>query len=436
MVRWGNLVYRNLYCGESVELFRSRIRLLEVVAHRAWVEVNGRRAWLSVARRSPDTVLGGVRLFLADTRPLAELEAALPRSPHRLLHGDALVGIAPAGEPLLDPERFEFPIAPIEGFRWTAEEDTGIFSLTSTHGSYPGVDIDLSEVARSRPWAVAAEESQVAAVFEVGERTRFAYLALESREDPGIFLIYGGLNRHTVRVKPGQRVQRGEPLAEVQTRTYWPRLFLTVWTGERPPQSQEELHLGVLNAFPALWELAHGPSPTPRRWFSGLFPFERFRFFGGNRRRLHAYTPVTGYGWLLGDWNPLQRLEGSMQYEWRQSLLLERRMYRWLPSPLENPEREYRFRIAVGSPGRYWVQVIVGDRRTPTSQRVRVGEAEWGPVSLPQGRFLWSPRLPVSVEGEFLDVQIAFGNELPAAIGELVFYRSCRDGFEPKGEDS
>ncbi|MHC4406813.1 MAG: hypothetical protein ACYTG0_44910 [Planctomycetota bacterium] len=84
-----------------------------------------RRPSLQAGRRPTGlaAIINGVRIFLADTRPVATLttDEKFPLV-HAALTRDALLCSSDPAQPLLDLQRFTFPVSRADGFRWCLAE--------------------------------------------------------------------------------------------------------------------------------------------------------------------------------------------------------------------------------------------------------------------------------------------------------------------------
>jgi hypothetical protein len=73
------------------------------------MEVNGELIKLQMARRVLPTICNGVRVYLCDTRAMADYTGARHKTFRNGLTKDAMICLSDPAKPLLDPERICVP---------------------------------------------------------------------------------------------------------------------------------------------------------------------------------------------------------------------------------------------------------------------------------------------------------------------------------------
>jgi murein DD-endopeptidase MepM/ murein hydrolase activator NlpD len=168
--------------------------------------------------------------------------ASPPADPaRRLLAGRArpvLTGVAPAG----------FPVAMSQPVRdATTSSHFGLRSdpITGHRASHPGVDL-------AAPGGAAIEASAAGVVLAAGPRGGYG-LAVEIDHGSGITTLYAHASQ--LLVEPGQRVERGEPVALLGDtgRSTGPHLHFEVRSGGRPVDPER-----ALSAYRSRVEDPHG----------------------------------------------------------------------------------------------------------------------------------------------------------------------------------
>jgi hypothetical protein len=424
---FGNAVFVDLAAGESWEYQGKQVTLVSIEGSFSTIEVDGARKRLIVARRALPEVVGGVRVFVADNRSVRRIttDAAWPQA-HGATTRDALVCLSDPAKPLLDPERFTFPVSRSDGFQWTMEENSHSYAYLLPTRSHEGIDVDMHD-ARGRDVhaLVAIEAGTVRWVDTSNSDPNQACILLESAVDPGTYYVYQHLNRRRVLVRAGQTVAKGEPLGYVWGDRRWGHLhFSVVGYGAEPAYKTRYRHL--LNVFPMLCELWQGDlSPRPKTWARGRFVFDRPYWTGGNFKRLSGYDGVVGYGWLLDPWcaaRMVERMPGS-ETQNPQNARLAKVLHQGTPAEAANPKDHYDFEVAVED-GEYVVSARVGDRLSPSWQRVQFESLDAGTYRLDAGRFAWTPEKTVRVADGKLTVRIHLKDRSTrAGLSQLDFQR-------------
>lgn len=423
-VRWGNMLYVNLNVGESFVYEDKTVKLEDVQNATCLVRVDGEAARLTVARRALPTVVGGVRVFLANNRAVADLTEDRRSLLYSTLTGDALLCLSNPDGPLLDPTRHTFPIDRGDGYDWPMASDSHMFSYLYEKRAHEGIDLDLHEARGCERHAiVAVEAGTIRWIDTTHTDAHQACLLLESEAQPGLYYIYQHLNEAKLLVASGEHVAMGQGLGYIWGDMVWGHLHFAI-SGSGPlPTSHADVYAYELNAYPALYELWHGDlAPHPRVWHSGHFLFDRYRAGTGNAKRLNAYADCVGYGWCLGDWNPTEKVESAYPNDWGTNARLRKTLFEGLPAEATNPDDHYCFEVNV-APGTYEVRALVGDGAHATCQHLSfngIGAGEW---CCEANAFSWTPAVRVPCEDGTLIVRIDLDGDIPAGLAELVFAR-------------
>lgn len=431
---WGNAVYVDLAVGESYHYSGKTLRVLGVHGQYCTVEIDGETACLSVARLDLPQVVNGVRVFVSDNRVVADLTPGHPTRPnlHGALGKDALLCLSDPARPLLDPERYAFPVDRSDGYDWIMGENSHMFAYLHEWRSHEGVDLDLHEARSGEKHAlVAIEDGVVRWIDTEHTQPHQACLLLESASDPGIFYTYQHLNAEKLFVQPGQSVRCGQRLAYIWGDDVWGHLHFGI-TGYGPcPKDYTEVYANEINIFPALYELWHGDlQPRQKTWTSAIFLFDHHRAITRNRKALNGYQDFLGYGWLLGDWCPSDQIEAVTHfnrapelYDCSTNARLRKTMFADSPGETTNPDDFYVFEVAV-PPGEYVVRALVGDVEYPSWQHITFEGTDVGEYALEANRFAWTPtaRLPVTDGKLTVRIDIRTDNTV-AGLAELFFVK-------------
>jgi murein DD-endopeptidase MepM/ murein hydrolase activator NlpD len=431
-IQWGNAVYVDLAVGESYHYKDRTVTLLAIEGNSAWIDVEGTRESLVVARRELPKVVAGVRIFLADNRVVATLttDSAFPRT-HGLTTRDALLCLSDASQPLLDPARFTFPISRSDGYEWSMEENGHMFAYMGQFRSHEGMDFNLHDARGLERHALCAIESGTVRWVETKlAKKNEACVLLESDAQPGLYYIYQHLNRAKVHVTSGQKVARGQSIGYIWGDNRWGHFHFAVVARSDAPPVFTHRYENVLNAFPALFELWHGTLEAPARtWREGEFEFARHRWLNGNRQRISSYDNVVGYGWRLGAWCAAGKVEFSSHADKTMPggvALLRKTMHTDTPYPAKNPLDYFDFEVAVEN-GTYAVGAVFGSRDDRTWQRVTFEQTEAGVFALEAGESARTPRKQVTVADGRLTMRVFLKDaETAAGVNTFSFKRVQR----------
>lgn len=430
--RWGNCWYFNLNEGESVHFKNQEIKLLKLHNHFNRLKIGEDTLWLKVSRRTLPTMIGGIRIFVADNKNVKDLTSDSLR--HGLLSKDALICLSDFQEPMLNFNQYIFPVSFSDGFLWGVEEDSHMFSFEADeqrrealgNHSHGGLDIDLHDArGKEMHWLVALENSIVCWVkSDAGDAGKTASVLLESVSQPGIFYLYEYLNSENVIVKEGQQLVRGGPLGTIWGDDTWGHLHFVVLKNDSVPEYSNRCK-NVVNGFPQLYELYFKQSSGYSKRFSkGRLYFGRPRHVNGNQRNLLAFEPYSGKGWSLGKWNPADKLEGVANGT-EGNARLGKVLFEGTPAQCRNPENYYEYQINVRN-GTFRIRAELGDLYLPSWQRVSFEEIDAGEFLLDAGESTWTSERVVNVKDGTLTVRIYIDeeNQKVAGLSQIVFQQA------------
>lgn len=220
------------------------------------VDVNGVQNKLIVARRALPTVVNGIRIFISDNRNVEELttDIASPHA-HDALIKDALLCLSDPLKPLLDSEKFRFPIDRKDGFKWAMSANSHMWGYLGPERSHQGLDINMNEARGKRIHALVAIEDGIVHWKADGD-THQTCLLIESKSS-GVYYIYQHLNRETVFLKGGDQVNKGQFLGYIWGDGRWGHLHFAIKGSKGVPEYKQR-YIALLNCFPQLYELWHG----------------------------------------------------------------------------------------------------------------------------------------------------------------------------------
>lgn len=426
-IQWGNARYYDLAIGGEISFLGKDVRLTDVVNHICCLEIDGQAIRLPVARQSRPAILNGLRIFVSDTRPAANLTR---NEAHPHVHGaltkDALICLSDPSQPLLDPQRFTFPIDRSDGYRWTMDEDSHMFAYLRPDRSHEGIDLDMSRARGRQIDALVAVEDSIVRWMAHGSENE-ACVLLQSIAAPDIYYIYQHLYRDRIQVEDGQELSKGDTIGYIWGDRRWGHLHFSVIShGTAPGYPQR--YQNILNSFPQLYELWHGSMDTAATPVtSGSFRFATPYWINGNRQNLHAYSDAIGYGWRLGEWCPAAKIDTSLpakQMTFGQSAVFSKTMHRQSGIPARSPYDWIDFEIRVEN-GEYRVKAEIGDLFGETKQQVSFEGQDAGSFSLPKGALAWTKENRVSVADGLLTIRLTLATpESSAGIRELYFIKS------------
>lgn len=428
--RFGNVSYYNLNRGDQITFNDTGIELLGTDHHYARIRVDGDTIWLKTARRSPALTMMNVQIFLADSRAVKSL--AGNSLIHGLLRADILLGVAMPHVPLMDPAIFGFPVSYTQGFLWRTLEDTYMFSWQAgaesgspQERSYAGVGIDMRDSrAMKKNMVLAVENGRVIWVESriPGTVEPRAALCIQSESMPGIYYIYEQLHNDGLMVKRGQRVTKGDGLGYAWGEGSWNHLRLGVVFSDSIP-AYASRHNYTLNYYPQLLDLYFGRQPVFSHSFSkGQLYFGRPAHLNGNAKNISGFEEYHGTGWLLGPWNPADKVEWVSTRR-SGNARLRKTLFPGQRAECTNPADYYEFEINVKN-GTYRIRALLGDYLLPSWQKVEFEGVNAGTFKREAGDLVWTNERIVRVNDSKLTVRIYTDGTHVAGISEIVFQQA------------
>lgn len=430
--RWGNGYYYNLDCSDSIIFYNKTIKLLQVKNHFNQITIGNDTLWLKVSRRTPAKISDGIRLFVADNKNVKAITS--DKNVHGLLRKDALICLVNFREPLIDFSQYIFPVSYNDGFVWSTEEDTYMFSFTkddkktgdSGYRSYEGISFDLHDArGLKKHWLLAVENSSVVWVKDnLGENGNQACVMLQSLSQPAIFYLYNHLFTKHVIVKEGRRLKKGEPIGTAWGDKNWGHLQFVVIHSDTVPAFSGRFH-NVVNGFPQLYELYFQEASSYNKTFSkGRIYFGRSRSIKGNQKNVSGWESYAGKGWKFNKWNTTEKTEWVNKGE-KGNARLKKILFENTQAEARNPHNYYEYEINVRN-GTYRIRVEVGDLFLPSWQKVSFEGVNAGKYVLDPGHSDWTPERVVIVKDGKLTVRIniAENNQMVAGLSQIVFQKA------------
>lgn len=428
---WGNASYFNINIGESIIYNDTEIKLIQLENHFNKIKIGNDTLWIKVSRRTLPVQVGKLRIFVADNKNVKTLDP--DKGIHGLMKKDALICISGSDFPLLDPAKYTFPISFSDGFLWSAEEDSYMFSYNhpaetkSKEGSHPGIDFDMHDARGIEKHRVLAIENSTVVWVEnknMDAAGKEAWVLLESESQPGIYYLYKHLNNKKTIVKNGQKLQYGEPVGAIWGDETWGHLTFTVIKSDTIP-SLQNCGKNVINCFPQLFELYFKQSTGFSKNFSkGRIFLGKNRSQNGNQKNAAVFEEYSGRGWLLGKWNLADKVDFASKGS-EGNVRLRKTLFAGSAAVCTNPNNWYDYDINVRN-GVYRIRAKMGDISLPTWQKVAFEGIDAGILSNDAGEFKWTSERVVKVNDGKLTIRIFVDekNEKAAGISEIVFQRA------------
>lgn len=386
-VQWSNATYVDLTLGQTYWYRDKPVRLLSMQSDYCTVEIDGDRRELIVARRTVPRVVGGLRVFVSDNRNVKGLTS--DGDNHGFCRTDAVVCLSDPSQPLLDPNRFGFPVSRQDGYQWSMEEGSHMFAylgLATYKGadyyrSHEGIDLDMHEARGKVLHPLVAVESGT--ILWYRDRAENGVVVVQRSDvESAIHYVYTHLNRDQLWVHEGQHLERGQPLGCIWGDAVWGHLHFAVTAPSQTPKPHTR-YAQLLNTFPQLYELYHGDlKPRPRLWREGTWIFNEAKQFCNNKQRNYAYDQVVGYGWDLGKWCTANSVEPGVR--------LSKTIHRGTPAEATNPNDYFDFVVDV-EPGMYRTRAKVGCHYESSWQQVLFNGVNAHVFHPSAGDFLWTP---------------------------------------------
>ena len=429
---WGNASYFNINIGQNIKFNDTEIKLLKLQNQYNQFKIGEDTVWIKVSRRSLPVIVGNTRIFVADNKNIKAISS--DNKIHGLLKKDVLICLSVNTLQLLDPNKYLFPISFNDGFIWSAEEDSYMFSTANlaemkvkSCNTNTGIDFDLQDARGiEKHWIVAFENSIVIWVEDknLDNAGKEGSVLLESESQPGIFYLYRHLNNKKIEVKKGQELMRGEPIGTIWGDENWGHLSFSVIKSDSVPTLQNCQH-NVVNCFPQLFELYFKQTTSiPKNFSKGRFFFGKASSQNGNQKNAGAYEYYSGKGWDLGKWDTADKVDFIFKNA-DGNVRLGKKLFVGTLAECTNPNNFYDFEINVQN-GVYRIRAKMGDLILPTWQKVSFEGIESGVISNEKAGFIWTSERVVKVNDGKLTVRFFVDppNEKPAGISEIVFQRA------------
>jgi len=429
---WGNASYFNISIGESIVYNDTEIKLIRLENHFNQIKIGDDTVRIKVSRRTLPVEIGNLRFFVADNKNVKALDT--DKGIHGLLKKDALICVSNSGFPMLDPAGYIFPISFSDGFLWSAEEDSYMFSYNNAAetkskepGSHSGIDFDLSDArGNEKHWIVAVENSTVVWIEDknLDKAGKEACVLLESDSQPGIYYLYKHLNNKNIEVKMGQKLQMGEPIGTIWGDEIWGHLTFSVIKSDTIPAIQKQ-NDNAINCFPQIFELYFKQTFAYSKYYSkGRIFFGKNRSQNGNQKNVSAFEEYSGKGWILGKWNTTDKVD-FISKGTEGNVRLRKTLFAGSAAECTNPTNWYEYVINVHN-GVYRIRAKVGDIALSTWQKITFENVEAGVIAKGIGEFVWTSEKVVKVNDGKLNIRIFVdeNNEKPAGISEIVFQKA------------
>ncbi len=430
-IKWGNSSYFNLNIGDSILFNSTPIKLLGLTNHYNKIQVGKDTLWLKVSRRSLPAGINNIRLFVADNRMVKN--STNDKEVHGLLVKDALICVNNMIEKMLDPRQFRFPVSFNDGFLWSVEEDSYMFSYlgkrdsegTKYFRSYEGIGIDLNDAKGiEKHWIVAMENSTVVWIEDknLDEMDKEACVLLQSDSNPGIYYLYNHLFNSTIEVRKGQKLVSGQLLGTAWGDENWGHLQLLVIKSDTVPTYENRFH-NSLNFFPQLYELYFQHAYSTAKLFTrGRIEFGKAIY--QNRKNTSAFEVYAGKGWELGSWNIADKVEYVVKGN-EGNVRLRKVLFDGSDARSVNPDNYYDYTLNVKS-GVYRIRAKVGDLYLSSWQKVEFDGIAAETYSLDAGEQKWTSERVVKVTDNKLTIRIYIDkeNKKVAGLSEIVFQRA------------
>jgi len=429
---WGNASYFNMNVGETIFYNDVEVKLIRVKNHFNQIKIGNDTIRVKVSRRTPLVTAGYLNVFVADNKNVKAL--ASEKQVHGLLKKDALICISNYDIPLLEPNNYQFPVSFNNGFMWSAEEDSYMFSYISSterklkgNTSNEGIDFDLHDARGiEKHWVVAIENSTVIWVEDNNQDKagKEACVLLESSSQPGIFYVYKHLNNKKTVVKKGQKLVSGEPIGTIWGDEIWGHLTFSVIKSDTIPSFQDCSN-NVVNCFPQIFELYFKQSSGfPKSFSKGRIFFGKIRSQNGNQKNTIEFEEYSGKGWILGEWNTANKLDWVAKGN-EGNTRLGKKLFEDSAAECTNPNNWYDYEINVQN-GAYRIRAKVGDLLLQKWQKIDFEGINAGTFSLSEGEQKWTSERIVRDNDRKLTIRVYVdeNNEKLAGIGEVVFQRA------------
>lgn len=426
---FGNASYFNMNSGESVYFGNTEIKLLGIKNQFNRIKVETDTIQCRVSRRTPPVMVNGLRVFVADNFRIKTL-AEFPET-HGLLNKEAIICVSNANESLLNSFDYIFPVSFNDGFVWSGDEDSYLFSYKiqgakSRKSCFSeGIDFDMQEARGiEKHWIVATESSTVAWVYEDKYLKNEASVLLQSSSQPDIFYLYSHLYSKRVEVRKGQQLEKGEILGTIWGDNNWGHLTFAVIKSDSVPEPG--ICAGnIVNVFPHFFGLYFQSSAIySRNYRKGRLFFGKPNMYNGNQKNATVFEEYMGKGWITGDWNIAEKVETASKGT-EGNTRLRKILFDGTVAEAKNPAGWYDYEICVPN-NTYRIRTKLGDVELASWQKIAFEKVEVGIFTTEKGQFVWTPERVVKVTDGRLTVRIYIDetNEKVAGISEIVFQQA------------
>lgn len=430
---WGNVSYFNINKGESILFNSIKIKVVDIENRYNTLKVGTDTVCIKVSKRSLAVDEPGVKLFVADNKFVKELTD--DKNVHGLLTKDVLLGVCSNSDKMLDPNRYVFPVSFYDGYLWSAEEDSYMFSYygksENKQGdylrSYEGIGFDLQDARGiEKHWVVAMESSTVVWIKDknIDDMNNEASVLLKSNSNPEIYYVYNHLYNKTIEVRKGQKLVQGELIGTAWGDEKWGHLQLLVIKSDTVPDFENRLYNSI-NFFPQLYELYSRDSYSFTKTFTrGIIEFGRAKQYNGNQKNSASYEVYAGKGWKLGMWCKTDKVESASKGE-EGNVRLRKVLFSDEKAKSVNPRNYFDYEVSVAN-GVYRIRAKVGDVQLPSWQKIAFEGVEAATYKLDSGEQKWTNERVVKVNDYKLTVRVYFDNNNNdvAGLSEIVFQRA------------
>lgn len=427
---WGNTSFFNLTVGESFLFGNNEIRLLELENHFNKIKIGADTVWIKTGLRSLPLTVGKITLYVADNKNVKSL--ASNSEIHGLLQKDALIAISYFNNPLLDLNKYVFPVSFNDGFLWDFDSDKYLFSWLLKDGnrnyrSHEGIAFDMSDVGNINKHLLAAiENSRVVWINNraIDRRTQVSCVLLESISQPGIYYVYDNLNPRDLEITTEQTLIKGEIIGTARNDDNKGFFQFAVVKSDTIP-SYANRYGNIVNFFPQLSQLYYRRTYIPARNFTkGVIKLGVLNQKNGTIGNIHAFEDYSGKGWLLGKWNTADKVEYISNGN-TGNVRLRNKLFAGTPAECINPVEFYDFEIGVPN-GAYRIRAKLGDLELASWQRIMFEGVDAAVANLSAGEYIWTNERTVNVTDGRLTVRIFVNTSenKPAGISEIVFQQA------------
>ena len=426
---WGNASFFDLTIGESFLFGNREIQLLEIENNFNKIRVGTDTVWIKTSRRNLPITVGEIMVYVADNKNAKSL--ASNSEVHGLMQKDALIAVSFFNKPLLDFDKYVFPVNFSDGFLWNFDTDRYLFSWLwkderqgeNFYRSHEGIAFDMSDVMDTKNhWLAAIESSQVVWInSRVDGKTQVSCVLLESVSQPGIYYIYDNLNPKSLEIRTGQKLIQGEIIGIASNEENNGFFQFAVVKSDTIP-SYSNRYDNIVNFFPQLFQLYYRQTYIfPRNFSKGVVNLGLLNSKNGVIGNIHAFENYSGKGWLLEKWNTVDKVE-YVSNGYAGNARLKYKLFAGTPAECVNPNGFYDYEISVPN-GTYRVRAKIGDLELASWQRILFEGVEVATVDLAPGEYKWTSEQNIKVSDGRLTVRIFVdtSENKPAGISEIVF---------------